>query len=51
MMFHEITAGYRRWKSIRETVAALESLPTAELNELGIGRWRIRDLAERSVAQ
>ena len=51
MMFHEITAGYRRWKSIRETVAALESLPTAELNELGIGRWRIRDLAERSVAK
>ena len=51
MMFHEITAGGRRWKSLRETIAALEIQPTAELDDLGIGRWRIRDLAERSAAQ
>ena len=51
MLFHEITTEYRRWKSIRETIAALEGLPTAELDDLGIARWRIHDLAARSVAR
>ena len=49
MKFPELTAGYRRWKSIRETITALEGLPTTELDDLGIGRWRIADIAQSSV--
>ena len=46
MWFHELIARYRRWQSIRETIAALECLPTTELDDLGFGRWRIPDIAE-----
>ncbi len=46
MLFHELIARYRRWRSIHETIAALECLPTAELDDLGIARWRIPDLAK-----
>ncbi len=31
MSFHELIARYRRWKSIHETIAALECLPTGEM--------------------
>lgn len=48
MMLQKLINGYHRWKSIRETIAALDGLPTEELNDLGIARWRIPDLAERS---
>ncbi len=54
MLFHELIARYRelidryrRWKSIRETIAALECLPTSELDDLGIARRHIHDLAKR----
>ena len=47
MKFREFATKYRRWKSIRETVAALEALPTRELDDIGIARWEIRDLARR----
>ena len=47
MSFHELTAKIRRWKAIRETIAALEGLPTSELDDLGIGRWQIPGLAKR----
>ncbi len=49
MSFHELTAKIRRWKAIRETIAALEGLPTSELDDLGIGRWRIPALAQSSA--
>ncbi len=47
MSFHELAARYRRWQSIRETIAALECLPTSELDDLGIARRHIHDLAKR----
>ena len=47
MSFHELIARYRRWKSIHETIAALKRLPTDELDDLGIARWRIPELARR----
>jgi uncharacterized protein YjiS (DUF1127 family) len=47
MLFNELIAKYRRWKSIHKTVAALEGLSTHELNDLGIGRWQIHELAKR----
>ncbi len=50
MLFQELIARYRRWKSIRETIAVLECLPTDELDDLGIVRWRIPELARRHAA-
>ncbi len=50
MSFHQLIARYRRWKSIRETITALECLPTGELDDLGIARWRIPELAKRHAA-
>ena len=50
MLFQELIARYHRWKSIRETIAALECLPTDELDDLGIARWRIPELAQRHAA-
>ena len=47
MLFNELIAKYRRWKSIHKTVAALEGPSTHELNDLGIGRWQIHKLAKR----
>ncbi len=50
MLFHELIARYHRWRSIHETIAALECLPTAELDDLGIARRRIPDLARQNAA-
>ncbi len=47
MLLHELIARYRRWKSIHATIAALEGLPTQELDDLGIARWQIPELAKR----
>ncbi|MCH7486322.1 MAG: DUF1127 domain-containing protein [Proteobacteria bacterium] len=47
MLFRELFARYRRWKSIHATIAALEGLSTRELDDLGIARWQIHDLAQR----
>lgn len=47
MSFHQLIARYHRWQAIRETIAALERLPTGELDDLGIARWRIPELAKR----
>ena len=46
MSFHRFIARYHRWKSIHETIAALERLPTYELDDLGIARWQIPELAK-----
>jgi len=45
MSFHELIARYRRWKSLHETIRELTQLDDHELNDLGIGRWRIADIA------
>ncbi len=50
MLFHELIATYRRWKSIHGTIAALQGLPTRELDDLGIARRHIRDIARRHAA-
>lgn len=47
MSFHQLIARYHRWQAIRETIAALDRLPTGELDDLGIARWRIPELAKR----
>ncbi len=50
MLFRDLIVRYRRWKSIHQTIAALECLPTQELDELGIGRWQIHEIAKRHAA-
>ncbi len=50
MLLNELIARYRRWKSIRETIVALEGLSNRELDDLGISRWRIHDIAKRNAA-
>ncbi len=49
MLFHEIITRYRRWKSINETIRELSRLDDHELNDIGIGRWRIADIARRGA--
>lgn len=49
MLYHGLIAKYRRWKLINNTVRALSMLDDRELNDLGIGRWRIAEIAKRSV--
>jgi len=47
MMFNKILNGYRRWKGVQSTIRELNRLSDNELNDLGIGRWRIRDIAHQ----
>ena len=48
MKFHDLVTTYRRWKSIRVTIRELSRLDDRELDDLGIGRWRIADMARRA---
>jgi uncharacterized protein YjiS (DUF1127 family) len=41
----------RRWRMERQTFDALSSLSDRELDDLGIKRWQLRDVARRAVAQ
>jgi len=49
MSFTNILARMRRWCDVHETVRELNQLDNHELNDLGIGRWRIAEIARRSV--
>jgi uncharacterized protein YjiS (DUF1127 family) len=48
MTFHELATRYRRWKSIRVTIRELTRLDDRELDDLGIGRGCIADIARRA---
>ncbi len=50
MRLHGLIAKYRRWKSIHDTIVALEGLSTHELDDLGISRWRIHEIATRNAS-
>ena len=39
----------RRWSNVHEIIRELNQLDDQELNDLGIGRWRIAELANRSA--
>ena len=49
MSFTNILVRMRRWCDVLETTRELNRLDDRELNDLGIGRWRISEIAERSV--
>ena len=38
---------YRAWRAYRRNLAELQSLDQRELDELGIGRWRLEGLARK----
>ncbi len=40
---------YRNWRRYRETVTELSRLSNRELNDLGIARANIREVARRSI--
>ncbi|MCG8357760.1 MAG: DUF1127 domain-containing protein [Kiloniellales bacterium] len=49
MWFDSTIKAYRRWRAYRETVAELSALDNAELDDLGIGRWQIQEVARRAL--
>ncbi len=49
MLFHGLITRYRRWKLINNTIRQLTRLDDRELDDLGISRGRIAEIAERSV--
>ena len=48
-MLQSFISKYHRWVSVQNTVSALNSLSTTELNDLGIPRHKIRRVAEKAV--
>ena len=49
MSTKNILAYLRRWSDVHEIIRELNQLDDQELNDLGIGQWRIAELANRSV--
>ncbi len=49
MSLNALRTALRRWWSIRKTIRELNRLDEHELNDLGIGRWRIAQIARRSA--
>jgi len=49
MLFDTLRAELRHWWTVRSTIRELDRLDDSELNDLGIGRWRIPEIARRST--
>lgn len=49
MSFKNILVRLSRWRDVHETIRELNQLDDHELNDLGIGRWRIAEIAKRCV--
>ena len=49
MSVKSILVRLRRWSDVHETIRELNQLDDHELNDLGIGRWRIAEIAKRCV--
>ncbi len=47
MSFANILGRLRRWRDIHETIRELNRLDNSELDDIGIGRWRIAEIAKR----
>lgn len=48
--FAGAVAEFRRWRMERQTFDALSELSDRELDDLGIKRWQLRQVARRAVA-
>ena len=40
-----IVQNFNDWRRYRRTKLQLQSMPTRELNDMGIARWRVEDVA------
>ena len=49
MWYTNILVRLRRRRDVHETIRELNRLDDRELNDLGIGRWRIAEIARRRV--
>jgi uncharacterized protein YjiS (DUF1127 family) len=45
----DLARSYKNWRTYRNTVAELDRLSTRELNDLGIARSDIRNIARSAV--
>jgi uncharacterized protein YjiS (DUF1127 family) len=48
--FSGLLSDFRRWRLERQTFAALSDLSDRELEDLGIKRWQLREVARRAVS-
>lgn len=48
MQFKTLREDVRRWWTVQMRIRELNQLDDAELNDLGIGRWRIPEIAQRA---
>ena len=48
--FAGLQSDFRRWRMERQTLNALSNLSDRELDDLGIRRWQLREVARRAVA-
>lgn len=51
MLISQILSAIKRWRDVRRTVAELDGLSDRELNDLGISRSDIANIAREAVAQ
>lgn len=49
MSVTNILARVRRWYDVHETIRQLNQLDNHELDDLGISRWRIPEIAKRRL--
>ncbi len=47
MMMNKIFADLNRWWNVQVTIHELNKLDNAELNDLGISRWKIQAIAQQ----
>lgn len=48
MLFKTLREDVRRWWRVQMRIRELNRLDDAELNDLGIGRWRIPEIVRQS---
>ena len=49
MKLDTIMTRYRQWRTYRRVLGELNALDQRELDDLGIGRWRIERIARAAV--
>ena len=49
MKLDTIMTRYRQWRAYRRVLGELSALDQRELDDLGIGRWRIEHIARTGV--
>ncbi|MGH6945810.1 MAG: DUF1127 domain-containing protein [Kiloniellales bacterium] len=49
MRFAALSARFARWRRYRRTLRALDTLSQRELDDIGIGRWQIPEIARTTA--